>query len=181
MSRPVLLVALSGLPGVGKSTAAEAIACRIGALVVSVDPLEDALHRAGLAPSFETGWAAYLVADVVARDVLRMGLPVVVDAANYVEAARHQWRALARECGAHLRWVEVVCSDDSLHRQRLAARDRGFDPTLEPSWSQVAARRAETDPWSADDEAQLVRIDTAVPLTPQLHLVEGGAGPAPSG
>jgi len=165
------LVALSGLPGVGKSTVASALAAATGALVVSVDPIEDALHRAGLAPSFETGLAAYLVAEVVARSALRTGCPVVVDAANYVEPARELWRTLARDCGAELRWIEVVCSDASLHRERLAARDRGFDVSLEPAWASVVARRAETAPWSAEDAARLVVVDTARPLGPQLDPV----------
>ncbi len=134
------LVALAGLPGVGKSTAAEAIARELDAVVVSVDPIEDALHRAGLAPSFETGLAAYLAAEVVARDALRLGRAVVVDAANYVEPARAQWRSLAAQSGAELQWVEVVCSDEGLHRERLGARDRGFGPSLERV--EVEARHA---------------------------------------
>lgn len=170
---------MSGLPGAGKSTAAEAIARRIGAVVVPVDPIEDALHRAGLGPSFETGLAAYLAAEVVADSTLRLGLPVLIDAANYLEVARTRWRALARSCGADLTWVEVVCSDVARHRDRLTVRDRGFDPSLEPGWAQVMARRAETDPWSAADRERLVQLDTAVALEPQLLRLGDAEGPAP--
>ena len=120
-------------------------------------------------PTHETGLAAYLVAEVVARESLTLGHTVVVDAANYVEQARQMWRDLAQECAAELRWVEVVCSDETLHRQRLAARDRGFDASLEPSWECVRARRADTAPWSAADQDLLVHIDTARPLDAQLE------------
>lgn len=176
VSSPTFLIALSGLPGVGKSTVAEAISLDTGALVVSVDPIEDALHRAGLEPSFETGLAAYLVAEVVARSALSAGLAVVIDAANYVQAARDLWRGVARECDVTLRWVEVHCSDETLHRERLAGRNRGFDAALEPGWAQVQVRREETEPWAAADLRHLVRIDTALPLPPQLRaLAEGEA------
>ncbi len=168
MTASLSLFALSGLPGAGKSTVAAALAHDAAAVVVSVDPIEDALHRAGLTASHETGLAAYLVAEVVARESLTLGHPVVVDAANYVEEARRMWRDLAQECAAELTWVEVVCSDEALHRQRLAARDRGFDASLEPSWENVRARRADTAPWSAADQDILVRIDTARPLDAQL-------------
>ena len=43
-------------------------------------------------PTHETGLAAYLVAEVVARESLTLGHTVVVDAANYVEQARQMWR-----------------------------------------------------------------------------------------
>lgn len=163
MTSTLSLVALAGLPGVGKSTVARAVAAREHAVIVSVDPVEDALHRAGLAASHQTGLAAYLVAEVVARDALRLGHHVVVDAANYVEDARRLWRNLARECAADLIWVEVVCSDEVAHRGRLASRDRGFGSVLEPTWEQVLGRRDATEPWPTVDRDRLLRVDTAAP------------------
>lgn len=169
MTGSMSLVAMSGLPGAGKSTVARALAEALGAVIVSVDSIEDALHRAGLEAGPQTGLAAYLVAEVVARDALGLGQSVVVDAANYVEEARRMWRELARECRVELTWFEVVCSDEAMHRHRLVSRDRGFGPSLEPSWEEVKARHAETEPWAALDRDRLVRIDTAAPLDPQLE------------
>lgn len=168
MAHTPRLFALSGLPGAGKSTAARALARQIGSVVVSVDPIEDALHRAGLTPSHETGLAAYLVAEVVARDALTLRLSVIVDAANYVEEARAMWRDLAHECSADLTWVDVTCSDEALHRQRIQARDRGFGPTLEPNWQHVLTRRSETEPWSAHDRDRMVHVDTVFAMDAQL-------------
>lgn len=162
------LIAMSGLPGAGKSTVAGALARRVGAIVVSVDPIEDALHRAGLAAGDETGLAAYLVAEVVAREALTLGHAVIVDAANYVEEARAMWRDLAHECSADLTWVDVMCSDESLHRRRIEARDRGFGPTLEPNWQRVLTRRADTEPWPAPDGDRMVHVDTAFAIDAQL-------------
>lgn len=106
---------------------------------------------------------------MVARGALRLGHTVVVDAANYVEPASALWRSLAVECEVPLRWIEVVCSDEAIHRERLSSRERAFDASLEPRWEEVRARRAETEPWLADDGASLGRVDTAFAVAPQLR------------
>lgn len=43
----VMLIAMVGLPGVGKSSVAEALGRKLNAPVVSVDPIEAAMWRAG--------------------------------------------------------------------------------------------------------------------------------------
>jgi len=172
------LLALTGLPGVGKSTVAGAIADHTSALVVSVDPIEDALHRSGLKPSFETGLAAYLVAEVVARGALEQGLSVVIDAANYVNAARRHWAALADRLDVSIRWVEVVCSDERLHRERLAIRSRGYADALELDWDAVARRRDVTEPWPWNEPP--LQIDTAIAIDPQLRELFSAPAERPS-
>jgi hypothetical protein len=57
------------------------------------------------------------------------------------------WREAARRAGAVMRVVEVVCSDEDTHRQRLLGRERGIDGFPEPSWEDVLRRRDEWEPW----------------------------------
>src|SRR3954447_1480377 len=121
--RVPMLVAMAGLPGSGKSTIAEIVAGRIGATIVSVDPIEVSILRAGIDSDQPTGLAAYLVAETMAEQVLLSGHSVVVDAVNAVEPARLQWRDLAARTDVKLRVVEVVCSDEELHQARLAKRE----------------------------------------------------------
>ncbi len=83
VSASLSLIALSGLPGAGKSTVAAALAQDAAAVVVSVDPIEDAMHRAGLMPTHETGLAAYLVAEVVARESLTLKRSLVNGAQRF--------------------------------------------------------------------------------------------------
>ena len=120
--RVPMLVAMAGLPGSGKSTIAEILAGRLGATVISVDPIEAAILRAGIDSDQPTGLAAYLVAETMAEQVLVSGHSVIVDAVNAVEPARLQWRDLAERCDVKLRVIETVCTDDDLHEERLSRR-----------------------------------------------------------
>ena len=79
------LIVLSGLPGSGKSTLAEGLSRKLSVPVFSVDPIEAAMWRSGLAKA-QTGIAAYDVAIALADEHLRLAHSVIVDAVNPVEA-----------------------------------------------------------------------------------------------
>jgi predicted kinase len=147
-----VLIVLSGLPGTGKSTVADGIARALRLPVLSVDPLESAILRAGIAPSFKTGLAAYLVAESLADGYLASGLNPVIDAVNSVEQAREMWRALARKHHAPLRIIVCRLSDPAVHAARLASRERGL-ALAEPTGEDVERRR---DEWSDWPEPHLV-------------------------
>lgn len=143
-----VLVVMSGLPGSGKSSIAERVGRELGAPVLSVDPIEAAMWRCGIPPSFATGVAAYEVAAVLAAEQLAVGLTVVVDAVSAVEVARGMWRRVAAGAGCELAVIEVVCSDHDVHRTRLAARRRAIPGFPETTWAEVEQRRAEWEPWT---------------------------------
>ncbi|WP_380283972.1 AAA family ATPase [Kitasatospora purpeofusca] len=145
-----MLIAMAGLPGAGKSSVAGELGRKLAAPVVSVDPIEAAMWRAGVARSQPTGLAAYGVAEAVAGGVLALGQTAIVDAVNAVEEARAQWRSLASRHGVPLVFVEVVCSDPALHRRRLEGRSRGIDGFHEPTWEAVERQQQEFAPWADD-------------------------------
>jgi predicted kinase len=141
------LIVFSGLPGTGKSTLAELVGRRLGIPVLSVDPIELAMLRAGIARGFETGLAAYQVVEAIADSQLRLAQSAIVDAVNAVEPAKAMWRALAARHGVPLRVVECVCADEALHRERLTARRRGLSGFPEPTWEEVQQRQLERLAW----------------------------------
>ena len=150
------LFAMSGLPGSGKSTVAEGLARHLRAPVFSVDPTEAAMWAAGLQKT-GTGIAAYKVAQALAAENLKLGLPVIIDAVNPVEAARDMWRQLANEQNVRLTFIEVACMDEVVHRERIEARTRGIVGMSEVSWKDVQDRQSEYESWS--DER--LRLDSS--------------------
>lgn len=139
------LIVFGGLPGTGKSTLARELSSRRGCPLLRVDEIEAALWRAGISREQPTGLAAYLLAETIAENCLRVGGEVIVDAVNPVEEARETWRELAGRTGASLRFVEVVCSDLVEHRRRVRERSADIEGQRVPSWEQVRARHYQ--PW----------------------------------
>lgn len=155
-----MLVVLSGLPGVGKSALAEELGRRLPAAVMSVDPIEAAIMRCGIPRSFETGVAAYEVGAVLAEHQLQIGLSVIADAVSSLEVGREMWRQAARRAMAPLAVIELACSDEQLHRDRLTSRERGMGGFPEPTWADVVRRRTEWEDWPEDRLA----LDSAEPM-----------------
>ena len=66
------LIVFSGLPGVGKSTIAAALAKQIGAIWLRVDSLNEVIIASGTVPPELKIWT-YGGAQAVAQDNLRLG------------------------------------------------------------------------------------------------------------
>lgn len=143
------LVVFGGLPGTGKTTLSAMLARRLRATYLRVDALENGLLTAGLvATQAGIGPAGYILAHGVARNCLLVGLDVVVDAVNPVEAARAGWRSLAGETGSTLTFVEVTCSDPGTHRARVEDRVSDLPGWSVPDWAAVTAH--DYEPWSGE-------------------------------
>jgi predicted kinase len=162
---PPGLIVLAGLPGTGKSSVARALAERLGAVWLRVDTLEAAMLEAGLSRSFETGLAAYIGIREQARDHLRLGRWVVIDAVNGVREAREMWSDLCAALAVEKRVIELVCSDAGEHRRRVELRPQPTPPLPKPTWEQVQQR--EYLPW---DEPHLV-VDTIGPFDEGLTRI----------
>lgn len=159
-----MLIALAGLPGTGKTTIARALARALPAVHLRIDSIEQALRRCGVRVEGE----GYEVAHAVAADNLRHGLTVIADCVNPWPLTRDAWRAVARDAGAALLEVEIVCSDAAEHRRRVEARAADLPGHALPTWQAVVER--DYRPWDREhlviDTARL-GVDEAV-----AHIVE---------
>ncbi len=154
-----MLIVLSGLPATGKTVLAAAVARELGAVLLSVDPVDSALAAEGVRETGAAGRASYAVIGAMAEQNLALGTTVVIDAVNAVGEAKTFWIELARRRGARLLAVETIVSDRGLHRERLAGRVRAL-AIAEPTWEAVVLRG---DEWVAWPFAPLI-VDSVEPF-----------------
>ena len=176
-----MLIVLSGLPATGKSTLGAALARRLSLPLFSVDPIEAGMLRAGLSQGFETGLAAYLVAQALVDSQLSLGQGAIVDAVNAEEAGKDTWRHVARHHATPLCVVECACPDEHVHRARLESRQRAVASVLrEPTWDDVQRRRRTYTTWVEPH----LRVDTLEPIdelvAQVLSWLQENAAGAPS-
>lgn len=146
-----MLIVLSGLPGVGKTTIARELAAAMGAVHVRIDTIEQALRNTGLNVEGE----GYCVAYAVAEDNLRLGRIVLADCVNPWPLTRDEWRSVADRAGVRAVVLEIVCSDIVEHRRRVESRSTDIAGHVLPAWTEVVER--DYRPWDSDR----VVIDTA--------------------
>lgn len=153
------VIVVSGLPGSGKSTLAEGLAEKLSLPVLSVDPIESAIIQSGFTRGFETGLAAYLVAEALAAEQLKLGISVIIDAVNPVQEARDMWKQLSNKYEANLRIIECRL-DPHIHKQRIDARVRNIEGIPEVTWEDVENRRVEYLAW----HEERLTVDTSVKI-----------------
>lgn len=144
---PPVLVVISGLPGSGKSTVASALAEGTGTAFVRVDRIEQAIVE-WTSLAHPVGPVGYAVAHEFAREQLALGLDVIVECVNPVALTRDAWVTTARECGAAIVEVEIVCSDEAEHRRRVETRGSDVVGLVKPTWAEVVSR--DYDVWDRD-------------------------------
>jgi predicted kinase len=123
------LVAVCGLPGVGKSTVAKYIADRLGADRLRTDVVRQDLFED---PEY-TGKERHAVYEELyerTRGLLDDGASVVLDATFAEKRHRDGVTDLARDCGIDFQLVKVVCDSSTVER-RIVERDDISDADLD--------------------------------------------------
>ena len=146
-----MLVVFGGLPGVGKTTVARALARQTGAVHLRIDTIEQALREAGRPVEGQ----GYRLAYAIAADNLEVGRTVIADCVNPWRLTRDEWRAVGARAGVPVLDVEIVCGDAAEHRRRVEGRISDIPGHRLPDWAAVLSR----DYHRRDDERLVV--DTA--------------------
>lgn len=136
------LVCLSGLPGVGKSTIARALAAETGALWLRVDRVEQAMRESHMETE-DLADGGYAALRAVAAAALEQGFDVIADSVNPIAITRDAWRAATLEGGGRHLDVELICSDTIAHRRRVETRKVEVPGLVLPDWQAVLRRTYE--------------------------------------
>ncbi|WP_110693875.1 AAA family ATPase [Salinicola halophyticus] len=144
-----MLIILGGLPGVGKTTVARRAAESLFATHLRIDTIEQAVWDANVSPNDDLKPVGYMVASRLATDNLRLGRIVIGDAVNSIEETRQAWRRAADLANVEFVQIELFCSDEATHRNRIASRESDIENLELPDWAKVKARHYE--PWKNVD------------------------------
>lgn len=134
-----MLIIIGGLPGTGKTTIARDLARRINGLLLRIDSIEQALRDSG-AVREDVKDAGYSIAYAVAEENLKLGRTVIADCVNPIQLTRDAWVATALRADMECAEVEIVCSDQEVHRRRLTERATDIDGLKLPTWQEVLDR-----------------------------------------
>lgn len=162
------LIVFSGVPGVGKSTLADAVGAHLGIPVFATDWLLGALTPFGGRHLDDLLRIGSELLTTLALRQLALGQSAILDHPTEEVEDRERWQSLAHRVGAAFIPVHCVCSDPDLHRSRLEGRTRGIPGWHDAgSWPNVQRRLAAFPPWPDGT----LTIDTANPPADNLAEV----------
>jgi uncharacterized protein len=179
-ARPALVL-MHGLAGSGKTTVAQALLERVGAVRVRSDVERKRLFGLDAAArthselyagiyALEATRRTYERLHQVVRDVVGAGRTVIVDAASLRREDRDGFAALARELGAAFLVVSCRASPAELHR-RVALRASTMRDASEAGVEVLERQIATQEPLAADELACAVPVDTEGDLQSAVEAV----------
>lgn len=175
------LFVVCGLSGTGKSTVAHTLAARIGAVWLSSDVVRKELH--GFDPLDRGTGAELYTPDATrrtyeelcrrARNCLRQGVSVVLDATYQDRTHRQQVASAAQQSGAALLFVLCRCPED-VARIRIRERQRR---QTDPSDAGIRVFEAQLRSFNPLDEvpaSQQFTADTRLPIAGLVDQIVSG-------
>lgn len=169
--KPALAV-LVGLPGAGKTWLAGELRQRTGAVTLESDDLRALLFGK---PTYSVEESRRLFAAIhgAIEQLLRRGVPVILDATNLAEGEREPLYRIAEETGARLVIVRVVAPRWLIHR-RLARRTLRIEPSRSEAGVQVYERmRRRFEPIQRSHFRVDTSRDTAAVIEAIVREMEG--------
>lgn len=151
-----MLIIFGGLPGTGKTTISKEVARCLKAVYLRVDTIEQTLKNLeGYPDSLIIGSEGYVISYAIAKENLALGLNVIADSVNPIAITRHDWRQVAKEANTDYVEIELICSDQTQHQERIEKRVVDINGHKLPTWKDVLMR--DYEPW----ESISMSIDTS--------------------
>jgi aminoglycoside phosphotransferase family enzyme/predicted kinase len=169
--RAPAVVLMHGLSGSGKTTVAQVLLERLGAIRVRSDIERKRLHglaadeRTGAAPGAgiygeQATQATYERLAGACRAIVAAGYAAIVDAAFLKRAERERFRALADSLQA--KFAIVTCrADEALLRERLTRRAQEARDASEADAKIMALQREWAEPLTEEEQQCAVAVDSA--------------------
>lgn len=165
-----MLIAMHGLSGAGKTTVAQALLERIGAVRVRSDVERKRLHGlpapARSASALDAGLYAAAASERtyarlahLAAAAVRSGYPAIADAAFLQREERDRFSTLAAEAGAQ--FLIVSCeAGDAVLRRRIASRALQGGDASEAGLPVLERQLASHQPIASDEAVVTLRVNT---------------------
>jgi hypothetical protein len=137
------LVIFSGLPGTGKSTLANRLACELRWPLLRIDDV------AGNVPEnadYRFWDEKILVLLNIAAAQVELGVSVIADSV-FMGADRFHAQEIARKHGALFRPVYCFVSDESLWERRVTERSETLADSAVATWERIQHQRQWFAPW----------------------------------
>lgn len=149
-----MLIIFGGLPATGKTTIAQALTKQLQATYLRADTIEHTLALTGKIPD-DMQDMGYRLGYAIALENLKLGNMVIADSVNPFEITREAWRNAASLAAVSYLEVEIICSDQVIHRQRAESRRVDIADFKLPSWQAILER--DYQPWLSKQ----LTVDTA--------------------
>jgi predicted kinase len=172
------LVLVTGPPGTGKSTIADAAATRLGAAVLAwdwamaaltgFDDVQQTFRLMDRDRYRSVGWS--ILGNLATAQLRRSRSAVLDGVARTAEV--ELTRRLAAASDASSLVISTYCSDPALHRSRLDGRKRNIPGWHELDWNHVESVLAQ---WTEPDDVDLT-LDAADALAENLDKVNDALG-----
>jgi predicted kinase len=160
-----MFIAVSGLPGTGKSYFCNQLAKRLPLVILESDALRKALFSS---PSYSPQESSYLfrAVHILIERLLRRGISLILDATNLSERYREYLYSIADHLGVKLVLVRVEAPPQVVY-ERLKSRQGSLQDKSDADWTVYQKMKFSVQHIHRNHYA----VDTSQDITPVLDKI----------
>lgn len=141
------IIIIGGIPGTGKSTLAKALSKELNIPAFSKDELEAAISKKGLCDSKSTNGIGYEIMSVLSENEIENGNSAIFEFIASRDRVTELWPRLLE---IDYKYIECICSNEDIHRERINSRKRNLEGWYELEWEDVLKIRNSFQPLVLD-------------------------------